>query len=341
MAEVMVDDQASGENFSIWNGDCVEVARGLPDSSVGYTIFSPPFESLYTFSDDPRDMSNCRDSETFWTHFGFLIDELYRVTAPGRLVSIHCMQLPTSKLRDGVIGLRDFRGEIIRAFSERGFIYHSEVCIRKDPVSAMQRTKAIGLLHKQIVKDSTFSRQAVADYIVTMLKTDVSYVVSMRKDGDNADPVSGPFDAYYGNEAEPTVPLLTETGGMRSTNRPGDGWYSVAVWQRYAEPVWLDINQSDVLSHRMARDEKDERHISPLQLTVIRRCIDMWSNPGDVVFSPFAGIGSELYCAVDMGRRAIGAELKRSYFDQAVRNIIEAESRKGENNLLDLMGVSD
>lgn len=326
-----VMDQFAGKNWHLYNGDCVEVARGLPDDSVHYTIFSPPFESLYTFSDDPRDMSNCTDSETFWIHFKFLISELYRITMPGRLCSIHCMQLPTSKTRDGFIGVRDFRGEIIRAFQDVGFIYHSEVCIRKDPVSAMQRTKAIGLLHKQICKDSALSRMAIADY-----------VVSMRKPGDNPEPVSGPFDAYYGSEASPDGALITETGNKKTKNAPGDAWYSVAVWQRYAEPVWLDINQSDVISHRHARDEADERHISPLQLTVIRRCIDLWSNPGDVVFSPFAGVGSELYCAVQMDRRAIGAELKsrhtsktgqNGYFEQAIDNLTAAEREAGARDL--------
>ncbi len=269
-------------------------------------------------------MSNCADSGTFWEHYRFLIRELYRATMPGRIVATHCMQLPTSKLRDGFIGLRDFRGDIIRAFQAEGFIFHSEVCIRKDPVAAMQRSKSIGLLHKQIKKDSTISRMAVADY-----------VVMMRKPGDNPEPVSGPFDAYYGSETTPEGPLVTETGGMRTTNVPGDEWYSVAVWQRYAEPVWLDINQSDVLTHKVARSEADERHISPLQLTVIRRCIDLWSNPGDVVFSPFAGIGSELYCAVEMGRKAIGAELKVSYYEQAIANLKSLKPKEKIATLFD------
>lgn len=307
----LVLDQATGEAWHLYHGDCIDVARGLPTDALHYTIFSPPFESLYTYSDDPRDLSNCRDSETFWTHFRFLIAELYRATMPGRLVSIHCMQLPTSKLRDGFIGLRDFRGEIIRAFQEVGFIYHSEVCIRKDPVSAMQRTKSIGLLHKQVVKDSALSRMAVADYIV-----------SLRKPGANPEPIAGRFEAYYGYEAAPDEALVVESEarGVEKV-RSGDPWYSVAVWQRYAEPVWMDIAQSDVLSHRTARDEADERHISPLQLTPIRRCIDLWTNPGDTVFSPFAGIGSELYVAVQMGRHALGVELKESYFRQAVTNL--------------------
>lgn len=323
---VSVIDQAAGDGWKIWNADCVDVTRGLPENSLHYTVFSPPFESLYTFSDDPRDMSNCNDSATFWAHFKFLIAELYRATMPGRLCSVHCMQLPTSKLRDGFIGLRDFRGEIIRAFQGAGWLYHSEVCIRKDPVAAMQRSKSIGLLHKQICKDSALSRMAVADYVVTM-----------RKPGDNPERVAGPFDCYYGSETTPIGPLVTETGKTRSVNLPGDEWYSVAVWQRYAEPIWLDINQGDTLSRRDARAEKDERHISPLQLTVIRRCIDLWSNPGDVVYSPFAGIGSELYCAIEMGRRALGAELKASYFRQATANLKAAEDNKTKVTLLDHM----
>lgn len=312
---VMVLDQASGEDWTIWNGDCVEVVKGIPDSSVGYVIFSPPFQSLYTFSDNERDMSNNKNDDVFWRHFEFLIAELYRAVMPGRLASIHLMQLPTSKLRDGFIGLRDFRGDVIRAFQRAGFIYHSEVMIRKDPVSAMQRTKAIGLLHKQIAKDSSLSRMAIPDYIVTM-----------RKPGDNPEPIAGEFDAYHGTDAGPDGSLeITDNFRGRQILKPGEPRYSIACWQRYAEPVWLDIAQSDVLSRKEAREEEDEAHIAPLQLTPIRRCLDLWSNPGDVVLSPFAGIGSELYVAVQMGRKACGIELKRSYWEQAVANLKRVE----------------
>lgn len=365
MSAPLVAEQSSGKNWTIYHGDCIDVARGLPDNSLHYVIYSPPFESLFTFSDDPRDLSNCRDGETFWTHYRFLIAEIYRAVMPGRLVSVHCMQLPTSKTRDGFIGLRDFRGEIIRAHcgndaaeiyeamrrvraraaeagrlgdatrsaelslaadrieqelrehpGQGGFIFHSEVMIRKDPVAAMQRSKSIGLLHKQVCKDSALSRMAVADYVVTM-----------RKPGDNAEPLAGPFTEYHGTD--PAMPA--EDPGHAADHVAGS--YSVKVWQRYAESVWLDINQSDVLSHRAARAEEDERHIAPLQLTVIRRCLQLWSNPGDVVFSPFAGIGSELYCAVQMGRRGLGAELKASYFAQAVHNLGEAENSIGKRDL--------
>lgn len=326
MASVKIADQASGKNWTVWNGDCVDVTRGLPDKSVGTVIYSPPFESLYVFSDDPRDMSNCRDAETFWAHFKFLIREYYRALKPGRLVCVHVMQLPTSKTRDGFIGIRDFRGEVIRAHQDAGFYFHSEVMIRKDPVSAMQRSKNIGLLHKQVVKDSALSRMALADYIVVM-----------RKPGDNAEPIAGEFEEYHGTDVAPNGALKTESN-FRGTNwhLPGDPWFSVAVWQRYAESVWLDIAQGDVLSREAAREHNDERHISPLQLTVIRRCLDLWSNPGDVVYSPFTGIGSELYVALQMGRKAIGAELKLSYWKQAVQNCMAAERDRG-TTLFDLM----
>jgi DNA modification methylase len=315
--------QEHGPDWTLWNADCVDVTKGLPDNSVHFIIYSPPFESLYTFSDNPRDISNNNTPEIFWQHYRFLIREMVRALMPGRLIATHCMQLPTSKTRDGFIGMRDFRGEIIRAFQAEGMHFHSEVMIRKDPVSAMQRSKAIGLLHKQICKDSAMSRMAAADYMVVM-----------RKPGDNPEPIGGPFDAYYGDEAAPEGPLRNENSQGVDMLRPGDSWFSVAVWQRYAESVWTDINQNDVLSFRCAREEADERHIAPLQLTPIRRCIDLWSNPGDIVYSPFAGIGSELYCAVEMGRKAIGAELKESYFRQAVANL--KGIKKAQGGLFDM-----
>lgn len=324
-------DQASGAGWQLYHGDCVEVLAGLPEASVHYTLYSPPFEALYTFSDDPRDLSNCAAGETFWAHYRFVAEALTRVTLPGRLASIHCMQLPTSKLRDGFIGLRDFRGQIIRAHEAAGMIYHSEVCIRKDPVTAMQRSKAIGLLHKQVVKDSALSRMGLADYVVTM-----------RKPGANPEPVAGPFEAYHG----PDMTDREHDALAASDYQPGRGrsWAdhkSIAVWQRYAEPVWMDIAQSDVLSPRLAREEADERHIAPLQLSLIRRCVDLWSNPGDVVLSPFAGIGSEGYVAVGMGRRFVGVELKRSYFAQAARNLAAAETAGVSSQTSLMEGIDD
>lgn len=280
MGNIGVIDQAIGERYALYNGDSAELLKGLGDNSIHYSIFSPPFASLYTYSNSERDLGNCRTTEEFYTQFKYIVEDLYRVLIPGRLISFHCMDLPLSKERDGVIGLRDFRGELIRLFESCGFILHSQVCIWKDPVTAMQRTKAIGLLHKQLKKDSCMSRQGIPDYLVTM-----------RKPGENPEPVT------HTNETFP-----------------------VAVWQKYASPIWTDINPSDTLQHTSARDEKDERHICPLQLTVIRRALNLWTNPGDIVLTPFLGIGSESYVALEMGRRTIGIELKPSYFQQAVKN---------------------
>lgn len=299
-------DQIITDDYAVYLGDSCEVIREIPSDSIHFGIHSPPFEGLYKFSNSDRDISN-NDGPAFWEHYAFLIQELHRVTMPGRLHSVHVMQLPTSKIRHGHIGMRDFRGEVIRAYEDAGWIFHSEVCIWKDPVVAQQRTKSIRLLHKQIVKDSTISGQGLADYIVTF-----------RKRGENPEPVSGCFDAYYGDSDGPDFTKYT-------TNADGRNWYSIEVWQRYASPVWLDINQTRTLQYRGGRDQKDEQHISPLQLDVIERCIDLWSNEGDTVLTPFLGIGSEVYCAARMGRKGIGIELKPSYFAQAVKNLAEIE----------------
>ena len=274
-------NQCIGERFTVYQGDCVEVLQGIPDSSIHYSIFSPPFASLYTYSDSDRDMGNCKDDAEFQQHFSFLINELYRVLMPGRLVSVHCMNLPAMKSRDGFIGVKDFRGDIIRLFVAAGFIYHSEVCVWKNPVTEMQRTKALGLLHKQIRKDSSMSRQGLPDYVVTF-----------RKPGDNPEPIAHTPEQF-----------------------------PVDVWQRYASPVWMDIRQSNTLQRKSARDEKDEKHICPLQLDLIERCIDLWSAPSEIVLDPFCGIGSVPYQAVEMGRRGLGVELKDTYFEQAVKNL--------------------
>jgi hypothetical protein len=306
-------DQVITKDFAIYQGDSCEVIRAIPGDSIHFGIHSPPFEGLYKFSNYDRDISN-NDGPLFWEHYSFLIQELLRVTMPGRIHAVHVMQLPTSKIRHGHIGMRDFRGEVIRAYEDAGWIFHSEVCIWKDPVVAQQRTKSIRLLHKQIVKDSTISGQGLADYIVTF-----------RKPGENPEPVAGGFSRYCGpKENEPDRSKYT-------TPMDGRNWYSIEVWQRYASPVWMDINQTRTLQYRGGRDEKDEQHISPLQLDVIERCIDLWSNPGDVVLTPFLGIGSEVYAAVEMGRKGIGCELKPSYFAQAVKNLAALEKKQTEN----------
>ena len=281
----MIIDQEITKSYAIYRGDCVEGIKDIPENSIHYIIFSPPFSSLYTYSNSERDLGNCKDDNEFFQHFEFLSSELFRILMPGRLMSVHCMNLPTSKQSQGVIGIRDFRGDLIRIFQKAGFIYHSEVCIWKDPVTAMQRTKALGLLHKQLKKDSCMSRQGIPDYLVTF-----------RKPGDNPERVT------HTNETFP-----------------------VKIWQEYASPVWDDINPSETLQKTSAREDADERHIAPLQLEVIRRGLELWTNPGDIVFSPFAGIGSEGYEAVKNGRRFIGIELKESYYEQARKNLARAE----------------
>ena len=332
MDDVKVLDQKQGNGWALYNADCVEMMRGLPESSVDYSIFSPPFASLYTFSDSDRDVSNNSDDAVFWKHYRFVIEGVFRALRPGRLISIHCMDLPTSITRDGFIGMRDFPGENIRLCQDVGFIYHSRVFIRKDPVSAMQRTKAIGLLHKQMVKDSALSRMAIGDSIVTL-----------RKPGANDNPVSGILETYYGDDASDDAITAEARRSWRSVSddrgnaRTLGDHKSILIWQRYAEPIWTDIAQSDVLSHRVAREEHDERHISPLQLTVVRRCVDLWTNPNDTVLSPFAGIGTAGYVALELGRKFVGAELKASYFRQAAYNLKLAEVQRGSTDLVDAM----
>lgn len=279
-----------GTDYAMYHADCVEVVSGLPDESVGFSVFSPPFASLYTYSNSDRDMGNSKKDGEFDEHFQFLVKQLYRVLKPGRLVSFHCMNLPTSKAHHGFIGIRDFRGDLIRAFQAEGFIFHSEVCIWKDPVTAMQRTKALGLLHKTIRTDSSMSRQGIPDYLVTM-----------RKPGKNPEPIAHTHEEF-----------------------------PVDLWQKYASPVWMDIDPMQTLQYREAREDDDERHICPLQLQVIERALELWSNPGDVVLSPFGGIGSEGYVSLQMGRKFVGAELKESYWKLACRNLETAKRSMGD-----------
>lgn len=283
------EDVYEGDGFTVHLSDCVKLAKKMEADSVDYSVFSPPFADLFVYSNSDHDMGNCKDDKEFAAQMKFLIDELFRVIKPGHNVSFHCMNLPTTKMRQGFIGLRDFRGDLIRAFQDAGFIYHSEVCIWKDPVVAMQRTKALGLLHKTIRENATMSRMGLPDYVVTM-----------RKPGEIEERVT------HGDDLP------------------------VAMWQKYASPIWDDIDQSRTLNKLPARDENDTKHMCPLQLDVIERCIHLWTNPGDLVFSPFTGIGSEGYCAIKMGRKFIGSELKPQYWDLACKNIEEAkQDQKG------------
>lgn len=286
-------DQKSGENWVLYNGDSCEILAGIPTASIHYSITSIPFASLYTYSNSERDLGNSRNYGEFAEHYQYLGKEWYRVMMPGRLVSIHCMNLPAMKERDGFIGVKDFRGDVIRWMQACGFIFHSEVCIWKNPVVEMQRTKALGLLHKQIRKDSAMSRMGIPDYIVTF-----------RKPGINPEPLDHTPENYS-----------------------VDHWQQVAspVWDEYPAPVWWDINQSATLQRKSARTEKDEKHICPLQLPVIERCVELWSKEHEIVLDPFDGIGSTGYQAIKMGRRHVGIELKESYFKQAALNLEAAE----------------
>lgn len=298
--DIKVLDKKITDRYAVYNGDTTEIIRDIPDNSIGLSVYSPPFSSLYTYSNSDRDLGNSRNDEEFFTHFEFIAKEIYRILKPGRIMAVHCMQIPAMKERDGYIGIKDFRGDLIREFQKCGFIYHGEVTVWKDPVVEMQRTKALGLLHKQLKKDSSRTRMGLPDYIIFM-----------RKDGDNEDAIQ------HTNE-----------------NFPVDLWqdYASPVWREYASPVWWNINQSNTLNKNFT-DAESERHICPLQLDVIERCVKLYSNDGDTVFTPFMGIGSEVYQSVKMGRKGIGIELKKEYFDQAVKNL---QALDDENNQMTL-----
>lgn len=289
-----VSNQYQSEYCDIRLGDCVQLIREIPDESVGFSIFSPPFAELYTYSDKLEDMGNSKDYKEFFKAFNFLVHELYRVMWSGRNVAVHCMDLPIQKGKEGYIGLRDFSGMILQSFTEAGFIYHSRVTIWKNPVTEMQRTKALGLLHKQVGKDAAMSRVGIPDYLMVF-----------RKDGEHQHPVHCDI--------------------------------SVDTWQKYASPVWMDIDYSNTLNGVNARDEADEKHICPLQLDTIERAIILWSNEGDTVLTPFLGIGSEVYEAVKLKRKGIGFELKESYFNEAIKNVRNMELQRSQVSLFDLM----
>ncbi|HON48807.1 MAG TPA: DNA methyltransferase [Azonexus sp.] len=295
-------NQAQGENWTLANGDCIEVLNSLPENSIHLSIFSPPYASLYTYSNSDRDLGNSVNDDQFYEHFAHVVAGLHRVTKPGRIVCVDVMNIPAMKERDGYIGLKDFRGDVIRAFQKAGFIFHSEHCAWKDPLIEATRTKALGLMHKQLCKDSTRSRAGIPQYLL-----------AFRKDGENPEPVAH-------------IDGLTEFCGE---NPPIHGNLSHERWRRYASPVWMDINFSNTLNAKAARDNEDERHVCPMALDLIERAIHLWSNPGDVVFDPFSGVGSTGYQAIKMGRKFVGSELKQSYFAQACKNIESAKANQG------------
>ena len=302
----MITNQKHSKSWSLYNADCVEIMEDMPENSMDYSCFSPPFISLYTYSNSPQDIGNCKTDQEFYDHFRFVVDNLFRIIKHGRLVSVHCMLIPAMKERDGYIGLKDFRGDLIRMFQKSGFIFHGEVTIWKDPLIEATRTKALGLMHKQLCKDSSRYRPGLPDYIITM-----------RKPGENKNLISHPEGlSCYAGSAEPNGKVLSHE-----------------IWRKYASPIWTDIRQSNTLNKNLARERNDERHICPLQIDTINRCLTLWSNPGDIVFSPFAGIGSEGYVAVDMGRRSVGVELKTSYYNVAVSNMANIENKPKQMKL--------
>lgn len=312
-----VINQTVTKEYAVYHGDCVKMLRGIPSSSLHFSISSPPFGSLYSYTDAQADMSNVRTDGEFFAGMEFMVAELARVMMPGRIVAFHCMNLPSSIERDGFIGIRDFRGDLIRLYQKHGFIYHSEVVIWKDPLIAATRTHAIGLAHKQIVKDSTICRTGIPDYLI-----------AMRKPGRNPEPVThqpAGFTRWVGpGEREPK---------QERKKDPKTNKYSHEVWQRYASPVWFDINPGDTLQKESAREEDDSRHICPLQLTIIRRAIELWTNPGDIVFDPFTGIGSSGYVALEERRRFVGAELKETYYRQSCANLAAAVKLRDQGTL--------
>lgn len=296
-------DQHTGERFTLINGDCVEVAASLPDNSIDFSVYSPPFAHLFVYSDSERDMGNVKDEAEFKALYAHLVREKFRATKPGRLTAVHCSDIPRTKSVHGSVGLYDFPADIREVHEAAGWTYHSRVTIWKDPVVEMTRTKALGLLYKQLQTDATRSRQGMPDYLLIFRKT--------------------PADESQAEKVGQDAKL-----------------FPVSQWQQWASPVWMDIQQTNVLNVKVAREDKDERHLCPLQLDLIDRAIRLWTNPDDVVFSPFAGIGSEGWGALKAGRKFIGSELKGAYYRQAIKNLTEAEATWSGPSLLSLAGVA-
>jgi DNA modification methylase len=325
----MVINQEHGKKWAMYNGDSCQVVKDIPSDSVGLTVFSPPFSSLYIYSDSEADMGNCKDDEEFFEHFSFLLPELYRITIPGRLCAIHCKDLPLYRGSDGAAGLTDFPGQIIVAMQKAGWTFHSRCTVWKCPVTERERTNNSGLLHKSVMSDSSQIRMGMADYVIVFRKSPIG-------DDNRSDvPIERPkgFKRFIGDPAQD--PRKSDSHPSKFS-RKGIGLEqgtageivdrsNIVIWRRYAEPVWWDIDQTDVLNFKIAKDAEDEKHICPLQLGLIRRIVELWSAPGDVVFSPFGGVGSEGVVAIEEGRKYIGIELKESYWRYAVRYLKDAE----------------
>lgn len=320
----MVDclNEKHGERWAAYHGDTVSVCSQLPSASIGFSVYSPPFGNLFVYSDSAADMGNSASDGEFEQHYRYLVAEKFRITKPGRLTAVHCSDLPMTKWRDGEVGLKDFSGAIIRLHEEAGWIYHSRVTIWKDPVIEQTRTKAIGLNYGQLVKDSSRARVGMPDYLLVF-----------RKSGDNMEPIAHDMGAATARRLE-----REDMRARLAQTHPNAHTIPLEMWQEWASPVWMTVNQTRTLNVAAAKDAKDEKHLCPLQLDVIERALHLWSNPGDIVLSPFMGVGSEGDCALRMKRRFVGVELKESYFRQACRNLDLAE--RGAVSLFDICGAA-
>jgi DNA modification methylase len=303
-------DATNGQGWTVYHGDSCEVLQDFPVESIGFSLHSPPYLGLYQYSATPRDISNCRTDEEFWEHYRFVIKELFRLTKPGRIACVDLMNVPAMMVRDGYIGLKDFRGDVIREYIAAGFIWHSEHCVFKDPLIESTRTKALGLMHQQLMKDSSMCRAGIPQYLE-----------AFRKPGKNAEPIKHDEPLKWYGQDEPT------TGNL-----------SHERWRRYASPIYMDIDFTNTLNAAAARDDDDERHIAPMSMDLINRAIELWSNPGDVVLDPFNGIGSTGYCALKAKRRYIGIELKKSYYQQAVKNLQSVVAQERQQDLFANVG---
>jgi DNA modification methylase len=326
-----VIDQASGENWTLYNGDCCEVLKGIPDNSIDFCIHSPPFSSLYIYSDSENDMGNCSSDEEFFNHYSFAIKELFRVTVPGRLCAVHCKDLPKYANVWGTTGLIDFPGACIQEFESAGWVFHSRVTIWKCPVTERERTNNNGLLHKTVKRDTSQVRQGMADYLVVFRKPPTDGTLMSAK------PIVRPkgFERYIGEAG-----ISNDSHPSKFCRKTESADPAIDIWRRYAEPVWWDINQTDVLNFKLGTSDADDKHICPLQLGLIERAIDIWTAEGDVVLSPFAGVGSEGVGALRCGRKFIGIELKESYFETA-KIFISSEARKIASGQQMLWGNDD
>lgn len=318
-------DKLITDQYAIYNADCNDIMAQYPDNSIHLSVYSPPFGGLYHYSSSERDLSNCDDYDQFFEHYEFVVKELHRITIPGRITGVHCMDVPSGNT--GTDNLIDFPGDIIRLHEKLGFKYIARYAVWKEPLGVRNRTMAKNLAHKQIVDDSSRCSVASADYLLIF-----------RKSGDNPIPITHPTGLhYYAGERQIPAELLQYKGwsGNQIENR-----YSHWIWRQYASAFWDDIRIDHVLKFKEARDKEDEKHIHPLQLDVIERCVILWSNPGEIVLTPFMGVGSEVYGAVRHGRKGVGIELKESYYRQAVKNLAEVitvDQDGNEENLFSMV----